>query len=245
MPRNHPQFYGRLFSRTTRLLFLPALLLALLACPASAKQIELWSEPVSEGFGQVPPMKIDLGKGASSLEKAGLIPVIVAAYGSGRDIHVDLVLADPLAEVTQAELVRTVMAAAFTFCQIIQSEDADEDRAVRANLYPVYTNSYEYNVVLASAVIKPVSNNPARFMFPGPAWERVVAAERGCTELELSYLQQMQLKRYAWGGKESDIEQENMRKNITPEQDAEISKILGIKPGTIHLAPLVLKPLAE
>ena len=37
--------------------------------------------------------------------------------------------------------------------------------------------------------------------------------------------------------------QEDLRGIITPAQDAEVSAELGIKPGTVNLAPLALKPL--
>ncbi len=234
---------GLRIPRTIRFFILPALLITALACPALAKSVELWSEPVSEGFGQVPPLKINLGKDASRLETAEPIQVNVAAYGSGNDIYIDLVLADPLVPLTQAELACTVMAAALTFHQITQSQNSTEKRAVRASLYPVYTGSSEYNVVLAYAVFQPDTNNPAKLDFPGPAWKQVMAVERGATELELAYLQQMQLHRYDWNIDRE--EQENMRKKLTPEQDAELSKKMDIKPGTINLAPLVLKPLTD
>ena len=103
--------------------------------------------------------------------------------------------------------------------------------------------SYEYNVLLATAVFDAKSNEPRDFAFPGPAWKEVAAAERIATDQELAYIQQAQLRRYDWGYPDLENRQEDLRGVITPAQDAEVSAKLGIKPGTVNLVPLVLKPL--
>jgi hypothetical protein len=57
--------------------------------------------------------------------------------------------------------------------------------------------------------------------------------------MELRYLQEMQRRRRSWNIERADMEA--MRARVTPAQDAEISGALGIEPGSINLAPLVLK----
>lgn len=228
-----------------RIACLPLLLLLVcfgLALPACAKETQLHSKAMVEAFGEIPPLSMSFGRGAAKLAEARDIPLIVAAYGSGYDIHVDLILADPQAEVTREELARAAMAAALALYQLARSED-DEDRPCRASIYPFYTGSYEYNVMLASAVFDPKSDSPRDFAFPGPAWLEVKAAERNFTDLEIKYLQQVQDSLYAWGIRDFESDQEDMRPHITAAQDAEVSGKLRIKPGSVNLSPLILRSL--
>ena len=155
----------------------------------------------------------------------------------------DLILVDPEAKVTRVELARAAMAAALTFYQVVQSDGYDDTRPIRASIYQTYSGSYEYNVMLASAVFNPAQNNPRDFTFPGPAWKSVSAAERACTAQELAYLQLMQLSLYDWKVHDFEGEQENFRPHITSAQDAELSEKLHIKPGAVNLEPLILKSL--
>ena len=174
--------------------------LFLLACPACAKEVQLHSQPVADAFGGVPPVSITLKSAGAAVAEARDIPVIVAAYGSGYDIHVDLLLVDPQATAARAELARAAMAAALTLYRVVHADPYDDDdRPIRASIYQVYTASYEYNVLLATAVFDSKSNDPRDFTFPGPAWPEVAAAERIATDQELAYIQQAQLRRYDWG----------------------------------------------
>lgn len=210
---------------------------------ACARQAQLHSQPVVDAFGDVPPVSITLQGSGAAVAGARDIPVVVAAYGSGFDIHVDLMLIDPQAPVTHAELARAAMSAALTLRGMLRAHGDDDDRPVRASIYQAYTTSYEYNVLLATALFDAKSNEPRDFTFPGPAWQEVAAAERIATDQELAYIQQAQLSRYGWGYRDLENRQEDLRGVITPAQDAEVSAKLGIKPGTINLAPLELKPL--
>ena len=213
---------------------------------ACAKKVQLHSQPVVDAFGNVPPVSITLNGSGAAVAEARDIPVIVAAYGSGYDIHVDLMLIDPQAPATRAELARAAMAAALTLYRMVHADPYDdEDRPIRASVYQTYTAGYEYNVLLGTALFDSKSNDPRDFTFPGPAWKEVAAAERIATDQELAYIQQAQLKRYDWGYHDLEKRQEDLRGIITPAQDAEVSAELGIKPGTVNLAPLVLKPLGE
>lgn len=230
--------------RVTRLtltaLFICSFALTGAAC---ARETQLHSQPVADAFGDVPPVSITLKDSGAAVAKARDIPVVVAAYGSGYDIHVDLMLVDPKAPAARAELARAAMAAALTLRRMLRAYGDDDDRPIRASVYQVYTASYEYNVLLAMAVFDAKGNEPRDFTFPGPAWKEVAAAERIATEQELAYIQQAQLRRYDWGYHDLDKRQEDLRGIITPAQDAEVSTELDIKPGTVNLAPLVLKPL--
>ena len=217
--------------------------LFVLACPACAREVQLHSQPVVDAFGDVPPVSIVLKGSGAAVAEARDIPVTVAACGSGFDIHVSLMLIDPQAPATREELARAAMSAALTLRRMLRAYGDDDDRPIRASIYQVYTVSYEYNVLLAMAIFDAKSNEPRDFTFPGPAWKEVVAAERIATEQELAYIQQAQLRRYDWGYHDLDKRQEDLRGIITPAQDAEVSTELGIKPGTVNLTPLVLKPL--
>ena len=208
---------------------------------AAAKNLELWSKPVSEGFGEVKPMSISIGTGGEALENARIIPVEVQSYGSGTDVHITLALVDPKAEMTQAELIRSAMAAALTFYQCISLYDDEEDRNVRAEIYPFFTNSYEYNVMLAQAVLD--TKVDKSFKYPGPAWVKAVAVKRLPTEKEITYMQEMQLNHFDWGF--GDEKQEHMRGKLTADQDAQVSNKLGIKPGTINVKEFMLMPLGK
>ena len=215
-----------------------------LTAAACAREVQLHSQPVVDAFGDVPPASITLKGPGAAVAEARDIPVVVAAYGSGSDIHVDLMLIDPQAPATRAELARAAMSAALTLYRMVHDNAYDdEDRPIRASVYQTYTTSYEYNVLLATALFNAKSNDPRDFTFPGPAWKEVAAAERIATEQELAYIQQAQLRRYDWGYHGLDGRQEDLRGIITPAQDAEVSAELGIKPGTVNLAPLALKPL--
>jgi hypothetical protein len=208
------------------------------AVNAMAGELSLWSEPVGKTFRQAPaPVSIPLGESAVMLEKAGDIPVLVAAFGSGEDIHVSLALTDPQAKVTQAEMARCVMAAALTLYQF--SRQSGEKRPARASLYHAFSPiSNDFNVKLAEAVFLAATDNPRTFAFPGPAWKSVAAAERNFTEPEVNYLMMMQrILSYR------TEERESMRGHLTPAQDAEISQKLNIPPGSVNIAPLLLKPL--
>ena len=180
---------------TPRVLFLCFFVLTATAC---AREAQLYSQPVADAFGNVPPVTITLKNPA--VAEARDIPVVVAAYGSGDDIHVDLMLIDPQNPATQAELARAAMAAALTLYRMVHADAYDdEDRPIRASVYQTYTASYEYNVLLATAVFDAKSNDPRDFAFPGPAWKEVAAVERIATDQELAYIQQAQLRRYDWG----------------------------------------------
>ena len=211
---------------------------------ACARETPLCSQPMVDAFGNVPPVAITLKGSGAAVAEARDIPVVVAAYGSGYDIHVDLLLIDPQAPATRAELARAAMSAALTLYRMVHADAYDDDdRPIRASVYQTYTASYEYNVLLATAVFDAKSNNPRDFTFPGPAWKEVATVERIATDQELAYIQQAQLRRYDWGYHDLDGRQEDLRGIITPAQDAEVSAELGIKPGTVNLAPLALKPL--
>lgn len=175
----------------SRLLTLLLLISLGFTLPACAKEAQLHSKAVDEAFAPVPPLTVPFGHDAANLATAKDIPLIVAAYGSGHDIHVDLVLADPQATVTREELARAAMAAALTLHQIVRSQGDDDERPIRASIYPFYTGGYEYNVMLASAVFSPAGDNPRDFAFPGQAWRELKAAERNFSEQEIKYLQQI------------------------------------------------------
>ena len=225
---------------TLRVLFICFFALTGTAC---AREAQLHSQPVADAFGDAPPVSVTLKGSGADVAEARDIPVIIAAYGSGFDIHVDLMLVDPQAPATRAELARAAMSAALTLRGLLRANGDDDDRPVRASIYQAYTASYEYNVLLATAVFDAKSNEPRDFAFPGPAWKEVAAAERIATDQELAYIQQAQLRRYDWGYPDLENRQEDLRGVITPAQDAEVSAKLGIKPGTVNLVPLVLKPL--
>ncbi|MDR1396655.1 MAG: hypothetical protein LBJ14_02850 [Desulfarculales bacterium] len=220
--------------------FLFTLLLGF-AAGAKAGELSLWSDPVGKTFRQTPaPVSIPLGANAVILGKAGEIPVSVAAVGSGIDIHVSLVLTDSQAEVTQAEMARCVMAAALTLHQV--SKNSGKDRAARASLYHAFSPiSNDFNVKLAEAIFLPAANNPRTFAFPGPAWKRVAAVERNFTETEANYLMVLQSQGREWGIDTED--REAARERLTPAQDAAISQEVNIHPGSINMAPLLMKPL--
>ena len=230
-------------SKILRLFGLLSLLCMSFALAACAREVQLHSKAMAEAFGEAPPLSVSFGRGAAKLAEAKDIPLLVAAYGSGYDIHVDLVLADPQGSVTREELARAALAAALDLYQLARNEGDEEDRPCRASIYPFYTNSYEYNVMLASAVFHPAGGSPLNFAFPGPAWLEVKAAERNFTDLEIKYLQQVQNNLYGWGIHDFEHHQEDMRPHITTAQDAEVSEKLQIKPGSVNLPPLILKSL--
>lgn len=218
--------------------------LSAFALPAVAADLRVQSKPIETAFGYAPskPLVIPLDRKRSALARTRGVPVQVISYGSGRDIFVNLALNDPRAPVTRAELARCAMSGAFTMYQMLQAQGADEDRSVRVSIFPDQ-GSGEYSVLLAEAVFQPRRNDARQFTFPGPAWKRVAVVSRIPTEQELEYIRRMQLSLYGWGIKSE--RRAEMRGRLTPEQDVELSRSMGIEPGTIDLAPLELKPLVK
>jgi hypothetical protein len=232
---------------------LPLLWLFFILAPASVcaqQSLSLWSEPIADfarnaGATITPaPVSIPLQNNAVFLSNAKEIPLEMISYGSGAYININLELADPQAAVTQAELARSAMAAALAWYQVAVQDESSAGRAVRASVYQKIWNFGEYNVLLAVAIFQPASKEPSSFTFPGPAWKQVAAVERICTDIELRYLQTMQRLLYTWGVMGSSDERAAMRGQLSAAQDAEISAKLNIQPGTINLAPLLLKPVA-
>ena len=230
---------------TVTLIKVLCLCLLALAGPACAKQAQLRSEAVVEAFGNVPPLSMTFSGAGLGIAEARDIPVTVIAYGNGYEINVDLMLSDPQAPVTRQELARAAMSAVLTFHRIVRHSFDDDDRNAppfRASIYQAY-GDYESGVLLATALFAPSGDDTRDLAFPGPAWKEVAATERICTETELAYIQEAQLRRYDWGYHDLQGKQEALRDRITPAQDAEVSAKLGIKPGTLNMVPLVLKPL--
>jgi len=229
----------------SRLVCIILLTASLMACSVTnSRSVELWSQPVYDGFGvyatDVKPVTIALQGKATVLAKASELKLEVVAYGSGRDIWVSLMIDESVKKASQADLMRTAMSAVMTFHQSVYDNSSRENRNVRANIYLIFTNSHEYNVLLATASLQSPQENSSDLTFPGPAWLQVTAVEKLPNALEAHYIQQMQLKRYRWGIEEK---QEDMRTIITPVQDKEISDQMGIPAGSINLAPFVLKPI--
>lgn len=231
----------------TRALSLLLVVLFLAGCSKGDGKLNLRSDAVLNMFRDAsePPYQDDFftirtGPEARPLKNAKVIPLTLAAYGSGSDINVSLVLSDPTAQYTREELGRAAMSAALTFCRLVQASDSSEDRPARATIYPFHIPVGESLVILATAEVRPENSRTPDFTFPGAAWREVRVVDRVPTELELQYLVTMQHMRYQW---KIDGPQEDMRATLTPEQDAQLSKELDIKPGTVNMAPFVLKPL--
>lgn len=227
-------------------IFCSLLLLSFITACQSSQSLELWSQPVYEGFGvyaeqEIKPITIPLtGSHSRRLSQATNLATKVVSYGSGGDIWVNLVVDKSVESASREDLIRTAMSAAMVFYQFVYHDGSDEDQSVQANIYMVYTNSHEYNVLLATASIAAPPEKYTDLSFPGEAWFNVIAAERLPTKTEIRYVQEMQLNRYDWGIK---VDQEDMRLMLTPEQDAQISHKLNIAPGSINLEFLVLKPI--
>jgi len=133
------------------------------------------------------------------------------------------------------------MSAASIYYQITRLGPHDvSTRAVQANIYQNYTNDGENNILLATATITSTPEKHTDFTFPGSAWTDVYAVERLPSDLEFRYLQLMQQNLFDW---KIRVPQENARTLLTPEQDHQISNQLNIAPGSVNLAPFVLKPI--
>ncbi len=296
------------------------LLFSLLSAVIPVRAAELQLQPVAmveflreggrdEAADLLKRVAVPLHKKAAVLAGARQIPLKVWAVGSGDNIYVYLELAEPHGNVDKAALVRSAMAEAYALWRYA----GQEERSAQASIYYKGGMSAESNVLLAEAVFRPVRDNVQDFVFPGPAWKRVVAVDSLGDEPTIRYIQVMQRKNTGWrldGQEERDapptpeqavfffrryvetgttpIEDvnrmcsvaeaaqilagpperavaylgifavtsgdlspdpqakatlEEMRGLLSPKQDAEISRELGLAPGTVKLDKMLLTPL--
>lgn len=227
---------------TFALRFLPPLVLCLLLTACVKEQVPLWSHPIPrQFFSAIPPETLPVARGGEWLASTKNIPVELAAYGSGSDIHVTLVLADPGVPATREELAKAAMAGAFTLYRVVQTSDYPDDRPATVEVYTEYGVTGESNVLLARATFLPQKAARSAYVYPGPAWKEIIAVERVPDKTELLYMRYMQHNRYKWGVEQDD--ELAMRARITPEQDAETSAAIGVAPGSVDLRPFILRAM--